>query len=141
MNKRYKNLLGYALNCITRYRVRTLVILVCLITCSSLFTSVAFLKDGLVKEGELSLKYAPDITVQFTSSGRQTFIQTAYVGYIQEMPGTVRVIPRIWGYANIGNILIVVVGIDLQDSIGDPALIYPIESGTFLSAQTQNSVV
>jgi hypothetical protein len=56
MKSRFNNLLKYALNCIKRYRVRTLVILVCLIVAAAVFSSVAFIKDGLVMEGQLSLK-------------------------------------------------------------------------------------
>ena len=67
--KRFKNLLNYALNCIQRYKVRTLVILICLGISAGVFSSVAFMKDGLMAEGSLSLKYAPDLTVQGISAG------------------------------------------------------------------------
>ena len=66
--KRFKNLLNYALNCIQRYKLRTAVILICLVVAASAFSAVAFMSDGLMKEGALSLKYAPDITVQGISS-------------------------------------------------------------------------
>jgi len=141
MKGRHMNLLSYALNCIYRYKVRTVVILVCLVTSAAVFSSVAFLKDGLVKEGELSLKYAPDITVQQIWAGRPTLIETSYVGYIQEMAGTISVIPRIWGYANVGNILLVIMGIDIDNMFFDPKETFPMEEGSFLSPETPNSVV
>ncbi len=138
---RFKNLLNYAVNCVERYKVRTIVVLICLGISASVFSSVAFMKDGLVKEGELSLKYSPDLTVQGISSGRQTFIETKYVGYIQEAPGVSAVAGRIWGYGNIGNSLLVVVGIDLENPIVDLSQVYPIESGAFLNPQSDNTVV
>jgi ABC-type lipoprotein release transport system permease subunit len=138
---RFKNLLNYALNCIRRYRIRTLVILICLGISASVFSSVAFMKDGLVKEGELSLKYSPDITVQGITTGRQTFIDTSFIGYIQEAPGVRAVEGRIWGYGNIGNTLLVIVGVDVENPLLNQTQVYPIESGTFLTSQSNDTVI
>jgi ABC-type lipoprotein release transport system permease subunit len=138
---RFRNLLTYALNCIQRYKVRTVVILLCLGISASLFSSVAFMSDGLVKEGALSLRYAPDLTVQGISSGRQTNVPTKYVGYIQEAPGVTLVSERIWGYGNIGNTLLVIVGVDLQDQGINYSQAYPLESGSFLSLVSNRTVV
>ena len=145
--KRSKNLFNYALNCIQRYKVRTFVILICLGISASVFASVAFMKDGLTAAGDLSLKYSPDITVQGISAGRQTPIPTSYVGYIQEASGVTAVEQRIWGYGNIGNTLLVIVGVDLQNTTinqyanVDLSKVYPIESGTFLNPQVDNNIV
>jgi ABC-type lipoprotein release transport system permease subunit len=138
--KRFRNLLNYAITCIQRYKVRTLVILICLGLSASLFASVAFMKDGLTREGKLSLKYAPDITLQGISSGRQAFLNRSYLTVAQTVPGVALVMERIWGYGNVGNTLLVVVGVDLRN----PAILskaYPLDSGTFLNAQVENSVV
>jgi ABC-type lipoprotein release transport system permease subunit len=145
--RRFRNLLNYALNCIQRYKVRTFVILICLGIAASLFSSVAFLKDGLTAEGQLSLKYAPDITVQGMLAGRQTPVNTSYIGFIQQSSGITAVVPRIWGYGNIGNTLLVIVGLDLQNSMSNKyananiANAYPLESGTFLDPQSNNTIV
>jgi len=141
MKRRFINLLNYAWSCIQRYRVRTIVILVCLAIAAALFSSVSFLKDGLVKEGELSLKYAPDLTVQGISAGRQTFIERRYAGIIQTIPGVRTVAERIWGYGNIGNTLLVIVGVDLENKAVNLATAYPLESGSFLDSQYNNTVV
>lgn len=141
MRSRFKNLLSYAWSCIQRYRIRTAVVLVCLTIAAALFSSVSFLKDGLVKEGELSLKHAPDITVQGIFTGRQAFIDSQYAGIIQTIPGVKAVAERIWGYGNIGNTLLVVVGIDSEDSGVDVTVAYPLESGSFLDAQHNGTVV
>ncbi len=153
---RSKNLLNYALNCIQRYKLRTIVILICLVVASSTFSAVAFLSDGLVKEGALSLKYAPDLTVQGIQAGRQTLIPTNYVNYILGVaPGIAGVSERIWGYGNVGNTLIVIVGIDVNNSAtlnqtrpqlgsiitADQAAAYPLESGHFIDSQTNDTVV
>lgn len=144
---RFKNLFNYALGCIKRYKVRTLVILICLGVSASVFSSVAFIKDGLTVQGQLSLKNSPDITVQGISAGRQAPLNTSYIGYIQQSAGVSAVVPRVWGYANIGNSLLVIVGVDLQDTSVNQqgnlniSSIYPLESGSFFDAQSNNTVV
>lgn len=144
---RFKNLFNYALGCIKRYKVRTLVILICLAVSASVFSSVAFIKDGLTVQGQLSLKNSPDITVQGISAGRQAPLNTSYISYIQQSAGVSAVVPRVWGYANIGNSLLVIVGVDLQDTTVNQqgnlniSSIYPLESGSFFDAQSNNTVV
>jgi ABC-type lipoprotein release transport system permease subunit len=141
MKQRFNNLLHYAMNCIRRYKVRTLVILICLIVAAAVFSSVAFIKDGLVAEGQLSLKNAPDITVQGMAAGRQTFVETANIGYIQEAPGVGIVEPRIWGYGNVGNSLIVVIGVNVQSVMVDQSAALPIASGRFLIPDQNKTIV
>jgi ABC-type lipoprotein release transport system permease subunit len=117
------------------------VVLVCLAVAAALFSSVSFLKDGLSKEGELSLKYAPDITVQGISAGRQTFIEIEYAEIIETIPGVQTTVERIWGYGNIGNTLLVIVGVDLESPAFDPSAAYPLDSGSFLNSERNNTVV
>jgi ABC-type lipoprotein release transport system permease subunit len=149
-----RNLLNYALNCVTRYKLRTLVILIALGVAASAFSSVAFLSDGLVNEGALSLKYTPDLTVQGISTGRQSLIPTRYVNYVAMMQGVSWISQRIWGYGNIGNTLVVIVGIDLNNtittnqtrsllgnSVVDQTPAYPLEAGQFLDTQSYSSIV
>jgi ABC-type lipoprotein release transport system permease subunit len=153
--KRFRNLLNYALNCIQRYKLRTAVILICLAVAASAFSSVAFLSDGLVKEGALSLKYAPDLTVQGIQAGRQTPISTNYVNFILgAAPGVSGISERVWGYGNVGNTLIVVMGIDVGNTetvnqtshqLGpfniDQASAFPLEAGHFIDAQSNDTIV
>jgi ABC-type lipoprotein release transport system permease subunit len=154
--KRFRNLVNYALNCIQRYKLRTIVILICLGVAASTFSAVAFMSDGLIKEGALSLKYAPDLTIQGISAGRQTLISTNYVNYIlADVSGVTGISERIWGYGNVGNTLIVIVGIDLGNSatvnqtralVGsnfkiNQAAAYPLEAGQFLDAASNDSIV
>jgi ABC-type lipoprotein release transport system permease subunit len=141
MRNRFRNLASYALNCIQRYKVRTLVILVCLSIVAFIFSSISFMKDGLVLEGELSLKYAPDLTVQGIFAGRQSLVNTSHIYYIQKILGVRAVEERIWGYGNVGNTLLVIVGINLGNPVVSPTSAFPLASGSFLDPQRNNSVV
>ncbi len=141
MTSRSRNLINYSLNCIHRYRIRTAVILVCLVVSAAVFSSVAFIKDGLVNEGQLSLKNAPDITVQGMWAGRPTFTETANIGYIQESPGVRFVQPRIWGYGNVGSQLLVIVGVDSESQNIDQTAAFPIAQGSFLDLNANGTIV
>lgn len=141
MSRRFGNLVNYSLSCIKRYRIRTFVILISLVTATALISSMLFIKDGISRDGQISLKYAPDITVQAIQNGRQTFINTSYIPLIQPTLGVKTVIDRIWGYGNIGNTLVVIVGIDTETPIINLDSAYPIESGTFLEADQDSTVV
>jgi ABC-type lipoprotein release transport system permease subunit len=57
------------------------------------------------------------------------------------MGGIREVSPRIWGYGNIGNTLIVVVGVDLRSPRINFTSAYPLAEGSFLTAQENNTVV
>ena len=99
------------------------------------------MEDSLKKDGELSLKYAPDLTLQGIEAGRQTHVNTSYINTIQKIGGVREATQRIWGYGNIGNTLIVIVGVDLNTSKVNPAAAYPLEAGSFLDAQKNNTIV
>ena len=141
MRGHFTNLVKYSLNCIKRYKMRTFVILFCLILSIAMLSSVLFMKDGLSKEGEISLKYAPDLTVQGIQNGRQTFIDTSYIHFIEPTLGVKAVVDRVWGYGNIGNTLVVIVGVDLENSFSDFSSQYPVESGSFLNGDSNGTVV
>jgi ABC-type lipoprotein release transport system permease subunit len=141
MKNRLRNLVNYALDCVQRYKMRTIAIIVCLSVAAFVFSSVSFMKDGLAREGELSLKYTPDLTVQGTFSGRTAIVNTTYIPYIQGILGVRKVTERIWGYGNVGNTLIVIVGIDLNNTEMDFASAYPAVSGSFLDPQDNNKLV
>ena len=141
MSRRFNNLMNYSLNCITRYKMRTFVILFCLILSVAMLSSVLFIRDGLSRDGQISLKYAPDLTVQGIQNGRQTFIDTKYIPLIEPILGVNTVVDRVWGYGNIGNTLVVIVGVDPENPIIDLNSVYPLESGSFLSPEQNGTVV
>jgi len=99
------------------------------------------MKDWLARESALSLKYSPYLIVQGISAGRQAFIDIRYIGIIRGIGGVSEVVPRIWGYGNVGNSLLVIVGLDLRNSTLTSAEAYPLESGSFLDAQRNGTLV
>lgn len=141
MSYRQKNLINYALNCIQRYKTRTLVVLICLSISSGLFSSVLIMKDGLIREGSLNLRYAPDITVQGISSGRPNNVDTRIIERIRTLYGVERVIERNWGYGNIGDTLIVVIGVPVDDPVIPLDLAFPLESGSLQNLDNNTAIL
>ena len=93
------------------------------------------------------MKYAPDLTVQGIESGRQSYLNTSSLGYALGSAGVKSVLQRIWGYGNVGNTLLVVVGVDMENRAYnpiapvDPSKAYPLESGSFLDPKRNGTVV
>ena len=141
MFRRQRNLAGYALRCLHRYKMRTFVVIIAVTITVAAFSSVAFIKDGLSRDAELSLKFAPDITVQYMQSGRQSLIPTSYIRDISSVEGIDRVVPRVWGYVGIGKNVLIFMGIDLRNMTASYADTFPMEQGTFLTPTTRKSIV
>jgi len=86
------------------------------------------------------LKYAPDLTVQGISAGRQALVNRSYSTIAQSAPGVTSTAERIWDMETWATLCFVIVGLDLRN----PAFFtqaYPLDSGTFLKPQSNGSVV
>ncbi len=105
------------------------------------FSSVAFIKDGLSRDAELSLSFAPDITVQYMRSGRQSLVPMTYLRDIYSVQGIDRVVPRVWGYVGVGKNILIFMGLDLQNVTASYSDIFPMEQGTFLTSTARKSIV
>ena len=114
MLRRHRNLFYYAVDCLKKYKTRTIVVLAVFTIAVSMLSSVLFLKDGLEREAELSVSLAPDITVEYLKGGRILLLPASYVEKASKIEGVERVVPRIWGYAGIGLNTYTVIGLDLS---------------------------
>lgn len=133
MLKKHKNLVRYSLDCLTRYRMRSLVIIVTFLIATTMVSAVLFTKDGLEKEAEISVKMAPDLTVQYLKAGRVGLVPLDYADIIAKVEGVKSVVPRIWGYAGISTYTFTVVGLDTA-SLSIYKDYGGLESGRFLTA-------
>jgi ABC-type lipoprotein release transport system permease subunit len=155
MIRRQRNLADYALRCLHRYRMRTMVVIIAVTITVAAFSSVAFMKDGLARDAQLSLQLAPDVTVQYMQSGRQSLIPLSsvaplrgqdpipinYVTSISGITGVDRVAPRVWGYVGVGKNTLILMGIDLKAVGSSYSNVLPMDQGTFLNITTRGSIV
>lgn len=137
--KRHKNLVRYSLGCITRYKMRSMVVIVTFLVATAIVSSVLFVKDGLEREAEISVMAAPDLTISFLRAGRSEPIPMSYVDTISKVEGVVKVVPRVWGYVGISNYVFTVVGIDPSQISGFEN--FAIESGRFLTKDDKGCIV
>ena len=132
MLRRHRNLFYYAVDCLKKYKTRTIVVLAVFTIAVSMLSSVLFLKDGLEREAELSVSLAPDITVEYLKGGRILLLPASYVEKASKIEGVERVVPRIWGYAGIGLNTYTVIGLDLSRLPNYYELSALVERGRFL---------
>ena len=130
MIKKQKNIISYAFDCISRYKMRTIVILITFLIATTMISSVLFVKDGLEREAEISIEAAPDLTIQFLRGGRLEPIPTSYIDEISKIEGVEKVIPRIWGYVGISQYVFTIIGIDTSNI--SELENFGLESGNFI---------
>lgn len=92
------NILDYSLSSLWRRRLKNLSVMLVFAIVIFLLASFQMVTSALTKTAEDSLAYAPDITVQKMSAGRQEAIPLAYLEKINSILGIQRIVPRIWGY-------------------------------------------
>ena len=132
MLRRHRNLFYYALDCLRKYKTRTIVVLISFTIAVSMLSSILFLKDGLEREAEMSVSLAPDITVSYLKGGRLLLLPSSYLEEASKVEGVVKVLPRIWGYAGVGLNTYTVIGLDLSGIEAYYGLQSLVKRGRFL---------
>ena len=95
-----RNLLRVAAANIARYRVRTMVVILCLVAiCGPYVTGIA-VSDGIRAEAEVAVDQGPDIYLTFDQFGRNGPVPLAYLEAFRASPYVTQCIPRIVGRAN-----------------------------------------
>lgn len=137
--RKQKNLFRYSFDCIARYKMRSIGIIVTFLVATITVSSVLFAKDGLEREAEISVRAAPDLTLQFIRGGRIELIPISYIEIISNIEGVERIVPRVWGYIGISNYIFTLIGIDPSQISGLER--FAIEEGRFLTKEDKKCVV
>lgn len=111
--------------------MRSAVIIITFLIATTMVSAVLFTKEGLEREAEVSVRMAPDLTVQYLKAGRVGLTPLDYANIIAKVEGVEKVVPRIWGYAGISTYTFTVVGLDTS-SLSSSTTFGGIESGRFL---------
>jgi ABC-type lipoprotein release transport system permease subunit len=111
-------LLRFAMGSLARRRVRNLAVGLGLTFIAWYLASVFFLVDSLRHEYRAGTNEIPDITVQRLVAGRPGLLDPATAEPIREIPGVIRVHPRVWGYVFFPSLSgnLTVVAADLNDA-------------------------
>ncbi len=109
--KRHLNLLFAAVGNIIRNRVRSTVLILCLIAVLFPFISAVSISEGIKFQSQISVEEGADIYVTSDHYGSNAPISLDYLQRFQKMDGVVKVFPRVVGRAYFANRLATIVGI------------------------------
>ncbi len=96
--ERQRAFLDFTLSSLWRRKARNLSLLVVYALVTFLLSSVIFFTQALRKEAVKILEDSPEMIVQRTISGRHSLIPVSYTDKINQIRGTSKVRPRLWGY-------------------------------------------
>ncbi len=110
MNK-HLNLLFTAIGNIIRNKVRSIVLVLCLIAVLFPFVTALSISEGIKFQSLISVEEGADVYVTMDYFGSNAPISLDYVGRFRKMEGVTKVFPRIVGRAYFANRLATLVGI------------------------------
>jgi ABC-type lipoprotein release transport system permease subunit len=110
MNK-HLNLLFTAIGNIIRNKVRSIVLVLCLIAVLFPFVTALSISEGIKFQSLISVEEGADIYVTMDYFGSNTPISLDYLDRFRKMEGVTKVFPRIVGRAYFANRLATIVGI------------------------------
>ncbi|MCW4054336.1 MAG: ABC transporter permease [Candidatus Bathyarchaeota archaeon] len=137
----HSNFFEYAIRSLFTYKTRTIAIVVSLTIAIMILGSTIFVSDGLLREAQLSVETAPDITVQNMEAGRVVPVPNAYAEYLARFLDVRRIVPRVWGYVYLQDGIYTLMGIDPSTTPIAEELGFTLESGRFFSGDEKNVAV
>ena len=137
----HSNFFEYAFDSLFTYKTRTVAIIVSLTIAIMILGSTIFVSDGLLREAQLSVETAPDITVQNMEAGRVVPMPNTYAEYLSRFLGARRIVPRVWGYIYLEDRVYTLMGVDPSITPIAEELGFTLESGRFFSGTEKNVAV
>lgn len=126
--ERHINILRTAANNVLRHKVRTLVVILCLLAVIFPFLTAIAISEGVKAESMTSVMEGADIYLTLDQNGKNAPVPLSLLDEIKKINGVVRVVPRIVGRTYLGDSLAVVVGIPSGEL---PASVVCVEGNTF----------
>ncbi|MDP2855651.1 MAG: ABC transporter permease, partial [bacterium] len=114
MNK-HLNLLFTAIGNIIRNKLRSLILILCLIAVLFPFISAISISEGIKFQSLISVEEGADIYVTSDHYGSNAPISLQHLQRFQKMEGVVKVFPRVVGRSYFANQLATLVGIPAED--------------------------
>ncbi len=144
--RKHTNLWQVATESLFRYRARAISIGVPLFLVVFLVSAMTFVKDGFLRDAQLSVSIMPDITVQKLVGGRIERVPIGLVDQISQIDQVERVLPRVWGFLPITisenqSAAYTLMGIDLSTTPIPEQMGMSVEEGSFLSQADSDGAV
>ncbi len=130
--QRHINLFFQAVHATLQNRDRSLVVIACLVAVLLPFVTAMAVSEGVREQATLSVDNGADLYVSRAQYGRNGPIEMSKVLEFYQIPGVVKVVPRISGRTYLGEELAIVVGIDSPEPFGGKKL----QAGELLIGRT-----
>lgn len=98
-----------------RFRLRTVVVLLCLLSAVVPLLTALALQQGVKSQALAMLQQGPDLLVTGDDFGKPSSVPLSWVDTVRAVPGVVHVVPRAVGRVMIEDLPAVLVGIDQDD--------------------------
>lgn len=117
-------ILDFAISSLLRRKVKNIIIFATFSIIIFFLSTIILITDALIIEARTGMKFAPDVLVQGTRTGRQELIPKNWIGKIGAIRGVKEVRERFWGYYydSISRANYTLVGIEDRDLIKDLGL-------------------
>jgi ABC-type lipoprotein release transport system permease subunit len=138
--QQHSNFFEYSIRSIFTYKTRTIAITGSLAIAIMVLGSTIFLSDGLLKEAQLSVEYAPDITVQNMQAGRVVPMSYTYAEYLKSFLD-IRIVPRVWGYVFLEDSIYTLMGVDPSATPTIEEMGLTVASGRFFLPNEENVAI
>jgi ABC-type lipoprotein release transport system permease subunit len=137
------NILDFSLSSLWRRKLKNIGIMLVFSAVIFLLASFQMLTNALSDNASRVLQYAPEITIQRMSAGRQEAIPLAYAEKLSKIFGIRTIVPRIWGYyfdeSNLANYT--VMALDARKMPLGSKLDPTLAEGRFPAAEESGKVV
>ncbi len=105
------SLLGMASSNVLRFRLRTAVVLLCLLSAAVPLLTALAMQEGLKNHALAMLEAGPDLLVAGDDFGRPCAVPLSWAEIVRDIPGVVQVLPRAVGRVSIEDLPALLVGI------------------------------
>ena len=113
---RHFNLLYAAIGNVARHRLRSVVVILCLVAILFPFISAIAILDGVKSQSRISVNEGADIYVTMDMYGRNGVIPIAMAEEIKKIDGVTRAVPRVISRIYISGRLAVLLGIPADET-------------------------
>ena len=119
-----------------RHRAQSLAVLFPLVLVVGASSAMTFVRDGFLKDAELSVSFLPDLTVQKLVGGRIERITSEIRDELVNIPHVRAVVPRVWGYVPLQTrkrvLAYTMMGVDPGQDFITKQIALTLEKGRFI---------
>jgi ABC-type lipoprotein release transport system permease subunit len=128
-----------------RHKTQSFAVFFPLVLALAASSAMTFVRDGFLKDAELSVSLLPDLTVQNMVGGRIERVSEKIGKELKKLPYIKTVLPRIWGYIPLQTdkrlVAYTLIGVDPANNIIADQIALSLEAGRFIRPDDDETLV